>query len=122
MLVDGESGSASELFSRVVQLEKRGTVIGDQTSGLVMQGTYFPHKSGLDLVFFYGVSVTTADLMMTDGKSLERVGVTPDELLLPSPEDLAAGRDPVLSRAAALAGLKLEPEKAGQMFPVEWRP
>lgn len=122
VLVDGESGSASELFSRVVQLEKRGTVIGDQTPGLVMQGTYFPHKSGLDLVFFYGVSVTTADLMMTDGKSLERVGVTPDELLLPSPEDLAAGRDPVLSRAAALAGLKLEPEKAGQMFPVEWRP
>ncbi|MDQ3751030.1 MAG: S41 family peptidase [Acidobacteriota bacterium] len=122
VLVDGESGSASELFARVVQLEKRGTIVGDQTPGVVMQGTYFPHKSGLDLVFYYGVSVTTADLIMTDGKSLERVGVTPDERLIPTPEDLAAGRDPVLSRAATLVGLKIEPEKAGQMFPVEWRP
>jgi len=122
VLVDGESGSASELFARVIQIEKRGTIIGDQTPGVVMQGTYFPHKSGLDLVFYYGVSVTTADLIMTDGKSLERVGVTPDELLIPTTEDLAAGRDPVLSRAATLAGLKIESEKAGQMFPVEWRP
>jgi len=122
VLVDGASGSASELFARVVQLEKRGTVIGDQTAGVVMQGTYFPHKSGLDLVFYYGVSVTTADLIMTDGKSLERVGVTPDELLIPTAEDLATERDPVLSRAATLAGLKIEPEKAGRMFPVEWRP
>ncbi len=122
VLVDGESASSAEVFARVVQLEKRGTVIGDQTPGLVMQGTYYPHKSGLDLVFYYGVSVTTADLIMTDGKSLERVGVTPDELLIPTQEDLTAGRDPVLSRAATLAGLKIEPEKAGQMFPVEWRP
>ena len=122
VLVDSESGSAAELFARVVQLEKRGTVIGEKTSGLVMQGTYISHKSGLDLVFYYGVSVTTADLIMTDGKSLERVGVTPDEILIPTQEDLAAERDPVLSRAATLAGLKIEPEKAGKIFPVEWRP
>lgn len=122
VLVDGDSGSASELFARIIQLEKRGTVIGDKTGGVVMQGTHFSHKSGLDLVFYYGVSVTTADLIMTDGKSLERVGVVPDELILPTQQDLANGRDPVLSRAAELAGLKIEPEKAGKMFPVEWRP
>lgn len=122
VLVDSDSGSASELFARVVQLEKRGTVIGDRTGGVVMQGTYYPHKSGLDLVFYYGVSVTTADLIMADGKSLERAGVTPDELLIPTQEDLAAERDPVLTRAATLAGINIEPEKAGKMFPVEWRP
>ena len=122
VLVDSESGSSAELFARVVQLEKRGIIIGDQTAGAVMQGTIYPHKSGLDLVFYYRVVVTTADVIMTDGKSLERVGVTPDELLIPTREDLAAERDPVLSRAATLAGLKIEPEKAGQMFPVEWRP
>ena len=122
VLVDGDSGSASELLARLVQLEKRGTVIGDKTSGLVMQGTFIPHKSGLDLVFYYGVSVTSADVIMSDGKSLERVGVTPDELILPTQEDLAGERDPVLSRAATLAGLKIEPEKAGKMFPVQWQP
>lgn len=122
VLVDSASASSAELFARVVQLEKRGTVIGDRTAGSVMQGTFSSHKSGLDLVFYYGVSITSADLIMSDGKSLERAGVLPDELLLPTAEDLAAQRDPVLSRAASLVGIKLEPEKAGQMFPLEWRP
>jgi C-terminal processing protease CtpA/Prc len=58
---------------------------------------------------------------MADGKSLERVGVTPDEVVLPSAEDLAAQRDPALSRAAALVGVQLTSERAGALFPVEWR-
>ena len=69
----------------------------------------------------YGASITNADVIMADGKSLERVGVAPDELLLPTAADLAAKRDPVLSRAAAMAGFELPPDKAGAMFPIEWR-
>jgi hypothetical protein len=42
--------------------------------------------------------------------------VTPDELLLPTREDLAAGRDPALSRAATLAGASLDPKAAGALF------
>ena len=60
-------------------------------------------------------------VIMTDGKSLEGVGVTPDELLLPAAADLAAKRDPVLTRAAALVGFELPPDKAGAMFPIEYR-
>lgn len=67
-------------------------------------------------------SVTIADLTMTDGRSLESIGVIPDELLMPTPTDLATGRDIVLSRAANLLGFNLEPEKAATFFPVEWRP
>ena len=121
VLVDGESSSASEVFARVVQLEKRGIVIGDRSSGKVMQSRSYPLQIGVDRVIFFGISVTDADLIMTDGKSLEHVGVTPDELLLPTPEDLAANRDPVLAHAASLVGIKLDPEKAGALFPIEWR-
>ncbi len=121
VLVDGESSSASEIFARVVQLEKRGTVIGDRTAGAVMQSRLYPIEIGVVKPMRFGVSVTEADVIMADGKSLEHAGVTPDELLLPTPADMAAGRDPVLSRAAALVGVELDPAKAGTLFPVEWR-
>jgi carboxyl-terminal processing protease len=121
VLVDSESGSASELFARIVQLEKRGTVIGDRTAGAVMVSKHYSHQLGIDTIALYGVSVTNADVIMSDGKSLEHMGVTPDEVLLPTPADMAARRDPVLARAAALLGLTLDPDKAGTFFPVEWR-
>ncbi len=100
VLVDSESGSSSEVFARVMQLEKRGPVIGDRTAGAVMRAVHRGHQVGLDVVVFYGASVTDADLVMADGKSLEHVGVTPDELLLPTPADMAGKRDPLLALAA----------------------
>jgi C-terminal processing protease CtpA/Prc len=121
VLVDSKSASSAEIFARTIQLEKRGTVIGDRSAGAVMRAIGHTFQTGADTVVLYGVSVTDADLVMTDGKSLERSGVTPDELSLPTAEELAAKQDTVLSRAAALVGVKLDPEKAGAMFPIEWR-
>lgn len=121
VLIDSESGSASELFARIVQLEKRGTVIGDVSAGAVMRSLEHSLQLGVDVVTFYGVSITDADVIMADGKSLERAGVTPDEIKLPSPADMAEKRDPVLAYAASVLGVTLSPEKAGQMFPLEWR-
>jgi C-terminal processing protease CtpA/Prc len=120
VLIDSESGSAAELLARVVQLEKRGTVIGDVSAGAVMRAREFSHDVGVDVKIFYGLSVTDADVIMTDGKSLEHVGVTPDEIRLPTAADLAAKRDPVLAYAASLAGVTISPEKAGALFPIEW--
>jgi len=122
VLVDSESGSSAEIFARVIQLEKRGIVIGDRTSGSVMRARAYQHDSAMDKYFTYGVSVTVADLIMTDGKSLEGVGVTPDVLLQPTAAHLAAQRDPALSHAASLAGIEISAERAGTFFPVEWRP
>jgi C-terminal processing protease CtpA/Prc len=122
VLVDSSSASAAEIFARVVQLEHRGTVMGDRTSGMVMESKFYPLKEGIEKVIFFGASITDADLIMTDAKSLEHAGVTPDELMLPSAADLAAGRDTVLAHAAELAGVKLDPVEAGKMFPFEWQP
>lgn len=120
-LIDSRSGSAAELFARMLQLEKRGTVIGDRSSGSVRQSYGFDGQMGVERVVFYGASITNADVIMSDGKSLERVGVTPDELIVPTAEDLAAGRDPVLARAAALLDVPLDAATAGKMFPFEWK-
>jgi C-terminal processing protease CtpA/Prc len=97
-------------------------VIGDQSAGAVMQAEQFQNGlEGLEGVIVYGASITNADLIMKDGKSLERAGVVPDEKLLITSEDLAAGRDPVLAKAVALAGGQLDPVAAGKLFPIEWK-
>jgi carboxyl-terminal processing protease len=121
VLIDSASSSASELFARIIQLEKRGIVIGDVSAGAVMRSRSYNHQLGMDQVIFYGVSITDSDVIMTDGKSLEHAGVVPDELKLPSPADLAAQRDPVMAYAASLLGVQMTPEKAGSLFPIEWR-
>lgn len=121
VLVDSVSASASEVFARVMQLEKRGTVIGDQTSGHVMRSELHAFDMGTDVSIRYGVSITDADLIMSDGKSLEHLGVTPDQVLLPTGADMAANRDPVIAAAAEIVGVKISPEKAGTFFPIEWR-
>jgi C-terminal processing protease CtpA/Prc len=117
VLIDSESASASEVLARVVQLEKRGFIVGDRSSGSVMEARLYPHEIALDSKVSYAISVTEADLVMTDGKSLEHVGVEPDIVILPTSQDLANNRDPALAKAAGLVGGQLSPEEAGTILP-----
>jgi|SRR5215475_1353654 len=72
-----------------------------------------------DSQVLYGASITHPDLLMTDGKSLEHVGVEPDIAILPTAHDIATKRDPAMSKAATLVGGHLTPEEAGTAFPPE---
>lgn len=117
VLIDSESSSGAEIFARAVQIEQRGTILGDQSAGLVREARFFWHEFGMDPVIHYASEVAIADTIMADGKSLEGVGVQPDRMFLPTPADLAAGRDPVLAHAASLAGVTLSPEEAAKLLP-----
>jgi hypothetical protein len=94
-------------------------VVGDLSSD-VMESMVYPNSIGRMAITFFSSSITEADLIMGDGKSLERVGVLPDARILPTPGNLAAGRDPALAYAASLVGVKLTPGEAGKVFPIEW--
>lgn len=120
VLIDSRSASAAELLARVVQLENRGTVVGDRSMGAVMEARFYPFHQGQQVMKLYDFEVTDADLIMKDGQSLEKNGVTPNDISLPSAADLAAGLDPVLSHTVSLAGGKLDPVSAGKLFPTEW--
>ena len=116
-LVDADSGSAAELLARLLQLEERAVVIGDRSSGKVMQAELV--TGAIDTVqgmMIYHASITTADLIMSDGRSLENAGVVPDELVLPTVGDIAAGRDPVLARAIMMLGGTIDAAEAGALF------
>lgn len=117
VLVDSASGSASEIFARTVQLQKRGVVLGDRTEGAVGRAMFFP---GMYDRYRYALEITISRLQFPDGSDLEGIGVTPDTKITPTGADLAAGRDPVLSAAAHLAGVELTPEDAGKLFPPVW--
>jgi len=117
VLVDSRSASAAEIFAAVIQMRERGAVLGDRTWGGVMRGRGYRHQVGIDRVVIYGFSISDAAVILADGSHLEGNGMTPREILLPTAADLAAGRDPVLSRALALVGIEMSPEQAGRLFP-----
>ncbi len=117
VLVDAQSASASELFARAMQLEDRGIVIGDRTTGATQVSSFFPEAIGVAPVVMVGVSVTHSAVVMRDGKPLEKVGVRPDLPVLPTGADLAAGSDPALAKALMQVGQRLTPEEAGRLLP-----
>jgi len=118
VLIDAQSASASELVARTVQLTNRGTVIGDRSAGAVMTSRYYPLTvSHGENVISYGVMVTAADPITSDGERLEKKGVSPDFKILPTAEDLAAGHDPALAQALKFAGQPIDAEAAGALLP-----
>ncbi len=117
ILTGAQSASSSELLARIVQLRGRGQIIGERTAGLVRVGRH--HDTSVkhgDYVIGSGVSVTIADVVMPDGQPLEKIGVIPDVQVIPSPADLAEGRDPALSKALELAGVSMDPAAAGSLL------
>jgi len=117
VLVDAATASSAEILARVIQIEKRGAVVGDRTAGTVMLAEHLSLAAGNAIRLIpYGASVTVADLLMKDGQRLEGRGVEPDEVIVPTPADLREYRDPAMARAAAISGLELSPEAAWSHF------
>lgn len=123
VLIDSESASASEVFARVIQIEKRGKVIGDQSAGAVMTSNFIDMADVRDVVgpgpgqkadSFYGINLTIGDLVMSDGNRLEGIGVIPDVRIGPTAYAISQKSDPVLAHAASLFGTKISFEQAGK--------
>lgn len=119
VLIDAVSASAAEIFARLMQLENRGVVLGDVSAGAVMQSKGVSFDAGVANVIAYGMNLTRADVIMSDGKSLEHVGVVPNEVIIPTAKDIFQRSDPVMSRALELSGVTINPIEAGKFFPVE---
>ena len=119
VLIDSRSASAAEMTARVLQIEQRARIMGDYSSGSVMTSITLPFRSVMSAfadaaIIRVGMSVTVADVVMRDGSRLERVGVTPDEVLQPTGLALKTTADVVLASAADKLGATLSMEDAGK--------
>ena len=111
VLVDSSSASASEMLARYIQLERRGTIVGDRTSGRVNVARIVPGSVGSVYTIYYGLEITVGRAVMADGQGLEGQGVVPDEPCVPTSDDLRAAKDPCLDRALELARVGTSAEK-----------
>lgn len=73
VLVNGYSASASEILSGAIQDAGIGTIIGTQTYGKGVVQTIFPLNDGT------AVKLTVADYYTRNGRSINGVGITPDD-------------------------------------------
>jgi C-terminal processing protease CtpA/Prc len=71
-------------------------VLGTNTAGSVAAAQVFGLPDGA------GLQVTVFEILSSDGKPLNKVGVMPDEVINPDPADVADGADPVIGRAVEI--------------------
>ena len=101
VLVNGNSASASEIFSGAVQDSKIGTLVGTQTFGKGIVQTVYSLTDGT------AVKITTANYYTRSGHNINKVGITPDiEVKLDADAYQKDGTDTQLEKALEVVSTK----------------
>ena len=116
VLQNSNSASSSEMTARTLQLQGRAIIVGDRSMGAVVTSLSFRHQLGFSRQVTYGSQISVMDIVMPDGGRLEKVGVTPDVLVLPTAADIAARRDPVMAKALSMLGVTMDPADAATIY------
>ena len=97
VLVNKGSASASEILAGAIQDYGRGKIVGETSygKGSEQQLTPLAGNNGV-------VRITIAHWFTPKGRSIEKVGITPDVPVTLTADDTAAGRDPQLDAAVKL--------------------
>lgn len=93
VLIGPQSTSAAEIFAAALQDLKRATLIGRMTNGSVLNSKKYSLADGGKM------TVPLRDYHRLGNRRIEGVGVEPDIRVVPTLEDVRAGRDPALERA-----------------------
>jgi carboxyl-terminal processing protease len=95
VLIGPSTSSAAEIIAAAVQDHRRGTLIGRTTNGSVVSASMFTLPDGGTM------GIPVRDFVRSGDRRIEGAGVETDLWILPTLEDVRAGRDPVLERAIA---------------------
>jgi carboxyl-terminal processing protease len=96
VLVDGGTASMGEIFASAVQEHGAATILGTNTAGSVAAAQVYGLPDGS------GLQITVFDILSSDGKPLNKVGVAPDEVVASDPDAASTVSDPVVARAAEI--------------------
>ena len=97
VLVNKGSASASEIVSGAIQDYGRGKIVGETSYGKGSEQQLTPLKGNNGVV-----RITIAHWFTPKGRSIEKVGITPDVPVTLTADDTAAGRDPQLEAAVKI--------------------
>lgn len=99
VLVNNGSASASEIVAGALQDHDAATIVGNKTYG---KGSV---QQLIDLSGGAQLKVTIARWYTPNGKNITKEGITPDEIVNLSQEDVDKGSDPQLDKAKVIIGL-----------------
>lgn len=97
LLTDRVCSCACEDFVMPFKYSKRATLVGETTAGTYSLTRHVDYDNGMML------NIAAVHHTFPDGSQFEGVGIVPDVQVDMTPEDLRAGRDPVLQRAVEIA-------------------
>ena len=96
VLVNGNTASASEIVSGAIQDVGRGQLVGVLTYGKGSVQNWIPLSDG-------GTArITIAKWLTPNGRTIDKIGLTPDVVVTMTQDDTIAGRDPQLEAALQL--------------------
>jgi len=96
VLVNGNTASASEIVAGAIQDDGRGKLVGELTYGKGSVQNWLPLSDG-------GTArITIAKWLTPNGRTIDKVGLTPDVVVKLTQEDVTAKRDPQLDAAVQL--------------------
>ncbi|HZR99896.1 MAG TPA: S41 family peptidase, partial [Chloroflexota bacterium] len=107
VLVDEGTASMGELFAATIQERGAGRVLGSTTAGSVAASVVLPLSDGSAL------QLSVEHILSGLGRTLDRVGLTPDQPVPLEAADLQRGRDPQLDAAASYLRAVAAPSAGG---------
>lgn len=105
VLVNKNSASASEIFAGAVQDYELGKLVGETTFGKGIVQQLIDLQDGTML------KLTIAQYFTPKGRYIHHTGIEPDVAVELSEEDLAAGKDTQLDKAAEIVSQQLSRQK-----------
>ncbi len=97
VLINGSSASASEIVAGAVQDLKRGTVLGEKSYG---KGSVQEIEDNLEKSA--SMRITIAKWLTPLGRSIDKIGISPDTVVRLSEDDMKKDKDPQLDAAMRL--------------------